>query len=318
MSSSLIDVVVVSREEQADGIAVFDLARPDGAPLPAFEAGAHIDVHVGDDLVRQYSLSNPPGETSRYRIGVLNDPQSRGGSASIHRDFQAGRTVRISEPRNHFPLHMEAGRSVLIGGGIGVTPVVAMAYALDAAGKPFELHYCARARSRAGFLDELRQTFGDRLHLHFDEDGADAMLKPQTLLSDMPADTHVYVCGPSGFMDWVIAQAKDAGLDNDRIHSEYFNADIDTHGTAFEVEARKSGLILQVGEDQTILDVLAAAGIKVDKSCEQGVCGTCICDVIDGTPDHKDKFLTDEEREDNDQIVVCCSRSKTPRLVLDI
>ncbi len=314
----MIEVVVAAREDQAAGIVVLDLARPDGGPLPAFEAGAHIDVHVTDDLIRQYSLCNPPGETARYRVGVLNDPNSRGGSVAIHRDFQVGRTVRVSVPRNHFPLHDEADHSVLVGGGIGVTPMIAMAYALQAAGRSFELHYCARARDRAGFLDELAAAFGDSLTLHFDEDGDAAMLRPAALLSGRSADTHVYVCGPSGFMDWVIAQAKEAGLESGRIHYEYFNAEIDTHGAAFEVEARKSGKILKVGEDQTILDALVGAGIKVDKSCEQGVCGTCICDVLEGTPDHKDKFLTEEEREDNDQIVVCCSRSKTPRLVLDI
>lgn len=318
MSTDVFNVVVVARQDQAEGIAVLDLARADGSPLPPFEAGAHIDVHVSDDLIRQYSLSNRPGPGSRYRIGVLNDPKSRGGSVAIHRDFQVGRLVQISPPRNHFPLVQGACHSVLIGGGIGVTPMLAMAYALADAGQSFEFHYCARSRDRAGFLDELTTQFADRLHLHFDDEGPANMLDPQGLLAGQASDAHVYVCGPSGFMDWVIAQAKVAGLGSDRIHYEYFNADIDTHGSAFEVVAKKSGITIQVAEDQTIIDALADAGIKVPKSCQQGVCGTCICDVIEGTPDHKDKFLNDDEREDNDQIVVCCSRSKTPRLVLDI
>lgn len=312
------DVVVVARQDQAQGIAVFDLARPDGTPLPAFEAGAHVDVHVADGLIRQYSLSNRPGETARYRIGVLDDPASRGGSRAIHATFRPGHRVTISTPRNHFPLHQGQGHAVLIGGGIGITPMIAMAHALTDAGRSFELHYCARSRDRAGFLDELATAFGHQVHLHFDDDGAAAMIAPKALLEAKPADTHVYVCGPSGFMDWVIAEAKAAGLDGDHIHYEYFNAVIDTHGSAFEVEARASGIVVQVGEDQSILDALVGAGIKVKKSCEQGVCGTCLCDVIEGTPDHKDKFLTDDEKEDNDQIVLCCSRSKTPRLVLDI
>lgn len=318
MSSDVIDVVVAARQDQADGVAVFDLTRPDGSALPAFEAGAHIDVHVADGVIRQYSLSNPPGETARYRIGVLDDPASRGGSQTIHREFKVGKTVRISAPRNHFPLDMGARHSLLIGGGIGVTPMVAMAYALRNAGKSFELHYCARTRSRAGFLDELAQAFPGQLHLHFDDGAEGQKLAPQALFGVQPAGTHVYVCGPSGFMDWVIDQAKGAGFPSDHIHFEYFNADIDTSGAAFEVVAAKSGVTVQVGESQTILDALAGAGIKVQKSCEQGVCGTCLCDVVEGTPDHKDKFLTDEEKEDNDQIVVCCSRSKSPRLVLDI
>ncbi|HYH21667.1 MAG TPA: PDR/VanB family oxidoreductase [Azospirillum sp.] len=314
----VIDAVVAAREDQAAGIAVFELARADGGPLPAFEAGAHIDVHVADGLVRQYSLCNAPGAVERYRIGVLDDPNSRGGSRAIHRDFAVGTAVRISAPRNHFPLHGQAEKSVLVGGGIGVTPMLAMAYALRAAGKAFELHYCSRSRDRAGFLDELATAFPDQLHLHFDDGDAAQRFDPKVCFGAQPGGAQVYVCGPSGFMDWVIAEAKAAGYDSGRIHYEYFNATVDTHGTAFEVVAKRSGVTLQVAEDQTILDALAKAGIKVKKSCEQGVCGTCLCDVLEGTPDHKDKFLNEEERADNDQIVVCCSRSKSPRLVLDI
>lgn len=318
MSSDVIEAVVVARQDQAEGVAVFELARADGGPLPAFEAGAHIDVHVAEGLIRQYSLSNRPGEAARYRIGVLDDPASRGGSRTIHRDFSVGKAVRISAPRNHFPLDLAAGHSLLIGGGIGITPMVAMAYTLQAADKSFALHYCARTPGRAGFLEELAAGFGPHLHLHFDDGEEGQRLAPQALFAAQPAGTHVYVCGPSGFMDWVIDQAKGAGIASDHIHFEYFNADIDTHGAAFEVVAAKSGVTLQVGEDQTIMDALVKAGIKVNKSCEQGVCGTCTCDVLEGLPDHKDKFLTEEERADNDQIVVCCSRSKSPRLVLDI
>lgn len=314
----VIEAVVTARADQAAGIAVFELARADGSPLPPFAAGAHIDVHVADGLVRQYSLCSPPGAAERYRIGVLDDPNSRGGSRTIHRDFAVGTAVRISAPRNHFPLHLEAETSVLVGGGIGITPMIAMAYALKAAGKDFELHYCSRSRDRAGFLDELAAAFPDQLRLHFDDGDAAQRFEPGACLSAQPAGAHVYVCGPSGFMDRVIAEAKAAGYESGRIHYEYFNAQVDTHGTAFEVVAARSGVTLQVGPDQTILDALAKAGIRVKKSCEQGVCGTCICDVLEGTPDHKDKFLSEEEREDNDQIVVCCSRSKTPRLVLDI
>lgn len=315
---TVIDAVIVGREDQAAGIAVFELARADGSLLPAFEAGAHIDVHVADGLLRQYSLCNPPGTVERYRIGVLDDPNSRGGSRAIHRDFTVGKQVRISAPRNHFPLSESAGKSILVGGGIGITPMLAMAYRLQAEGKPFELHYCSRSRSCAGFLDELATAFPDQTLLHFDDEGVAQRFAPKADLAAEPKETHVYVCGPSGFMDWVIAEAKAAGFQSDRIHFEYFNAEVDAHGTAFEVVARRSGITLQVGPDQSILDALATAGIRVKKSCEQGVCGTCLCDVLDGIPDHRDKFLTDDEKADNDQIVACCSRSKTPRLVLDL
>lgn len=318
MSGNPLDVVVVDRVDHAPGIAVFELERHDGSPLPPFDAGAHIDVDVGGGMIRQYSLCGVPGETTRYRIGVLNDPASRGGSRAIHRNFTTGVEVRISPPRNHFPLDVAAERTVLIGGGIGITPMIAMSHALKAATRPFELHYCGRSRAQVGFLDELAEHFAAEAHFHFDDEPEDRRFIARDCLTGQPDGTHVYVCGPSGFMDWVIASAREAGYPDRRIHFEYFGADVDTHGAAFEVVAGRSGLVVPVGENTTIIEALAAAGIKVRKSCEQGVCGTCLCDVIEGVPDHKDKFLTEDEKAANDQIVVCCSRSKTPRLVLDI
>ncbi|RTE64829.1 oxidoreductase [Amphritea opalescens] len=317
MSEPLIDVVISQREEQGEAVAVFELKAKDGSPLPAFDAGSHIDVHVSPEMVRQYSLSNDPRQHDAYRLGILNDPNSRGGSLAIHHDFKVGKTVQISAPRNHFPLDLSAERSVLVGGGIGITPMLTMAYTLRDAGKAFELHYCCRTRSSAAFLDELASEFAENVQLHFDDEADEQRFDPIKALAPV-ADTHVYVCGPSGFMDWVIGSAETAGYDKHNVHFEYFNADIDTSGTAFEVVAQQSGVTVMVGEDQTIVEALSAAGIKVDVSCEQGVCGTCLCDVLEGIPDHKDKFLTEEEREDNDQIILCCSRSKSKKLVLDI
>ena len=318
MSDQLIDVIISKREDQADAVAVFELTAKDGADLPAFEAGAHIDVHVTPDIVRQYSLSNDPASTGHYRLGILKDPQSRGGSDAIHANFQAGTELQVSTPRNHFPLNLDAERTILIGGGIGITPMLTMAYTLQAAGKEFELHYCCRTRGSAGFLDELAAQFGDRVQLHFDDAGDEQRFNPEQVLAPAADGSHMYVCGPSGFMDWVIGTAESVGYAKDNIHFEYFNVDVDTSGASFEVVAEQSGVSVTVGENQTIVDALAEAGIKVDVSCEQGVCGTCLCDVLEGTPEHNDKFLTEEEREDNDQIVLCCSRAKTDKLVLDI
>jgi len=318
MSDQLIDVVISKREDQGDAVAVFELTPQEGQALPAFEAGAHVDVHVTPDMVRQYSLSNDPAQSGSYRLGILKDPNSRGGSEAIHANFQAGTALQISAPRNHFPLNTDAERSVLIGGGIGITPMLTMAYTLKAQGKPFELHYCARSRSSAAFLDELAAQFGDAVILHFDDEGDTQRFHPEQVLAPAADGSHMYVCGPSGFMDWVIASAETTGYAKDNIHFEYFNVDVDTSGASFEVYAEQSDVTVTVGEEQTIVDALAEAGIKVDVSCEQGVCGTCLCDVIEGTPEHKDKFLTEEEREDNDQIVLCCSRSLSDRLVLDI
>ena len=317
MSYSVIDAIVTRREDQTDEIAVFELAAADGRALPAFEAGAHVDVMVSPELTRQYSLSNAPGSAG-YRLGILNDPNSRGGSQLIHASLQEGSRVQISAPRNHFPLDMHATHSLLIGGGIGITPMIAMAYALKAAGKSFELHYCSRSESKAAFLAELERAFGERLTLHFDDAGEAARLDPPQLCRAAPPGTHLYVCGPSGFMDWVIDQAKAAGLPGQQVHFEYFSAEVDISGEAFEVYAKASDVTVQVGPDQSIAMALRAAGVKVQMSCEEGVCGTCICDVIDGTPDHRDLFLTEEEKADNDQIALCCSRAKSARLVVDI
>lgn len=318
MSDQLIDVEISQRDAHTDSVSVFELKPLKGAILPPFEAGAHIDVVVEQGLIRQYSLSNDPAEAGIYRLGILRDPNSRGGSERIHAAFQVGTKIQISAPRNHFPLNLDAHRTVLVGGGIGITPMLTMAYTLKAAGKSFELHYCCRTRASAAFLEELHREFGDQLFLHFDDEGDEQRFNPQQVLPPADAGTHLYVCGPSGFMDWLIEISRQIGYSDDCIHFEYFNAEVDSSGAAFEVVAARSGKTVKVQEGQSITDALASVGIKVKVSCEQGVCGTCLCDVIEGMPDHKDRFLTEEEKEDNDQIVVCCSRAKSERLVLDI
>lgn len=318
MQDDIMTLHVVRRELQTNEIAVIDLAAESGADLPAFEAGAHIDIHLDEGLVRQYSLSNPPGERHRYRLGVLLDPTSRGGSKSVHERLYEGVQVRVGVPRNLFPLDGSSPHSLLVGGGIGITPMIAMAYELRDAGRSFELHYCCRGREKAAFIDELESAFGDALVMHFDDEEASQRLEIETLLASQPAQTHLYVCGPTGFMDWVINAARQAEWPQSRVHSEYFSAEVDTSGGAFEVEAVASGVTVQVEEGMSIAQALKAAGVKVNVSCEEGVCGTCICEVLEGTPDHRDHFLSEEEKEDNDQIAVCCSRAKSARLVIDL
>ena len=318
MDHESVKVVIARRELQTPEIVVLELAPADGAKLPPFEAGAHIDVQVSDDIVRQYSLSNAFEDGGVYRLGILNDPGSRGGSRTIHAQFAEGDEISISLPRNHFPLDMSAAHTILFGGGIGITPMIAMAYALKKAGKSFELHYCCRSSANAAFVDELASQFGDRLSLHFDDGADEQKLAPAAMLQPPHEGLHVYVCGPTGFMDWIIDTAKQAGLPSAQIHFEYFSAEVDTSGAAFEVFAAASGVTVQVPEGVSIANALKAAGVKVDVSCEEGVCGTCICDVLEGTPDHRDHFLNDEEKECGDQMAVCCSRAKSARLVLDI
>lgn len=320
MNSPTHQVVVQRREVQGGSVVVLDLQSADGHRLPSFEAGAHIDVHLAPNLVRQYSLCGDPAETSRYRLGVLRDPASRGGSLAVFDHLNEGAVITIGAPRNHFPLAPDAQHSVLVGGGIGITPMIAMAYALSAAGKSFELHYCARSAASSAFLAELAaDPFADKVTLHFDDAGeAHRLQLPAVLAATATPSTHLYVCGPSGFMDWIIATGEKSGLPAAQIHREYFSADIDTSGAGFEVVAAASGKTVHVAQGQSIVAALKAIGIKVEVSCEEGVCGTCVCTVLEGECDHRDVYLTDEEKADNDQIMTCCSRAKSARLVLDI
>jgi ferredoxin-NADP reductase len=320
MSTDTQQVVVHRRDLQGGTVVVLDLHSADNHPLPVFEAGAHIDLHLAPDLVRQYSLCGDPSETGRYRLGVLRDPASRGGSLAVFDRLHEGTVLTIGAPRNHFPLATNSRHSVLVGGGIGITPMIAMAYALTTANKSFELHYCARSAASSAFLDELAAApFAGKVRLHFDDTGAAGKLQlPAILESTGTMGTHLYVCGPSGFMEWVIATGEKTGLPAAQIHREYFNADVDTSGAGFELVAAASGKTVRVAEGQTIVAALATIGIKVDVSCQEGVCGTCVCTVLEGECDHRDVYLTDDEKAENDQIMTCCSRAKFARLVLDV
>ena len=323
MNTETIDVVVRQAALQGQNVAVFSLEDASGRPLPAFSAGAHVDLHLPGGLVRPYSLCGDPADTRAYRLGVLKDPASRGGSVAVHQHLLSeGTRLAISAPRNHFPLDESAAHSVLVGGGIGITPMLAMAARLHATGASFELHYCVRKRSQAAFLDELAAApWAAQVTVHADDEGDTAKLTPQALLRAAPAGTHLYVCGPNGFMDWVLAEAEAAGLGAAQRHREYFSAPTATPQAGdqpVEIVAQRSGKTVVAAADESLLSALQRVGIKVQVSCEQGVCGTCACTVLDGTPDHRDAYLTDEERDANDQVLVCCSRAHTDRLVLDV
>ncbi|WP_432697352.1 PDR/VanB family oxidoreductase [Marinobacterium sp. YM272] len=319
MTDELLSVVVRKRETQAEGIVALELVDPSGKALPAFEAGAHIDLHLGDEMIRQYSLCNDPADTSAYRVGILRDPNSRGGSVAVHEKLHEGTELQISAPRNLFPLSETAERSILIGGGIGITPMIAMAYALHAAGKAFELHYCGRSRSTCAFVDDLAASaFAGQVQFHFDDEQDGGRIDLDSAFDGADDNTHMYTCGPNGFMEWVMQSARDKGFAEDHIHKEFFQVEVETGGEAFEVYAEISDVTVTVQPDESIAQALNRAGMKIKVSCEQGTCGTCLCDVNEGIPDHRDVFLTEEEKEDNDQMLICCSRAKTPRLVLDL
>ncbi len=311
-------VQVLARHQEAEGIFSYELGRADGGPLPAFSAGSHIDVHLPGGLVRQYSLCNDDRETHRYRIAVLRDPASRGGSIAMHEQVKPGDTLTISAPRNHFPL-VAAPFSLLLAGGIGITPLLCMAQRLAATEREFSLHYCTRSLSRTAFRDQVA-ALGSRAHLHLDDGDAARALDLPAILAATPDGTRLYVCGPSGFIDFVVGTAKAAGWPQDRIHLEYFGAaPQDTSGDrAFEVRLASTGKTYTVPADQTVVAALQAHGVEVMVSCEQGVCGTCLTGVLEGECDHRDMYLTDEEKARNDQFLPCCSRARSPRLVLDM
>ncbi|WPN44676.1 MULTISPECIES: PDR/VanB family oxidoreductase [unclassified Pseudomonas] len=316
----MIEVVVTSRNNEALDICSYELTCAQGGTLPAFTAGAHIDVHLPGGLVRQYSLCNHPRERNRYQIGVLKDAASRGGSQCMHEQINNGDRLHISEPRNLFPLAGDARRSLLFAGGIGITPILCMAEQLADSGADFELHYCVRAIDRAAFVERLKgSSFSDRVHLHFDED-ADSRLDAAKVLSNPGPDLHLYVCGPSGFMQFVLDSAKAQGWSDGQLHREYFAAaPVDTSSDgSFQVKLGSSGQVFDIPADKTVVQVLESHGVEIAISCEQGVCGTCLTRVLEGVPDHRDLFLTDEEQAANDQFTPCCSRAKSALLVLDI
>jgi vanillate O-demethylase ferredoxin subunit len=253
----------------------------------------------------------------RYVIAVQNEPAGRGGSRWVHRNLQAGDCIAVGAPRNNFPLAEDAPDSLLIAGGIGITPILAMAHALHAAGRSFELHYCGRSAARLAFLTELGR-FGPRLQVHLDDGPPSQHLRIDAVLATPSPDRHLYVCGPNGFMDFVTAAARRLGWQEDTAHLERFGAEVDTDGAPFTVVAARSQATFDVQPGERIADKLIAHGIAVRMSCQSGVCGTCITPVLEGMPDHRDHVQTASEKAANRTITVCCSRSKTRRLVLDI
>jgi vanillate O-demethylase ferredoxin subunit len=321
MKHATLTVRVARKAVEAQDICTYELVPADDVTLPPFSAGSHIDVHVPGGLVRQYSLCNDPSDGHRYLIGVLKDPATRGGSLAMHERVNEGDRLEISAPRNHFALAHEAHRSLLLAGGIGITPVLCMAERLAATGSDFELHYCTRSRERTAFLDRIsRSAYAPRVHLHFDDGAAAQKLDLAALLGLPQGGTHVYVCGPQGFIDAALGLARGAGWPSAQLHYEFFGAapkasDVDG---GFEVQLASSGRVIAVRKDQSVVQALAAAGVEVMTSCEQGVCGTCLTRVLEGEPDHRDQYLTPEEQAANDQFTPCCSRAKSARLVLDL
>ncbi|MBA4327584.1 MAG: oxidoreductase [Polaromonas sp.] len=319
MQNHLIEVRVVQKAVEAVDICSLELASVSGEPLPAFSAGAHIDVHFGG-FVRQYSLCNNPSERHRYQVAVLREPTSRGGSAAIHDGLSPQQTLKISAPRNHFSLQQGVAHSLLLAAGVGITPIVCMAERLASSGMPFSMHYCTRSRERTAFRRRIEQSaFADAVSFHFDEDGPQHQLDLAAVLQAMPAGTHLYTCGPAGFLGHVLQTAREHGWPEDRLHHEYFSAapSVLPQG-AFEVCIASTGQRHLVAAGESVVQALAREGIAVPVSCGQGVCGTCLTRVLEGVPDHRDMFLTSQEQSRNDQFTPCCSRAHSASLTLDL
>lgn len=315
--SDLISVRVEAKTAAAPDVCALTLVAADGRALPAFTAGAHVDVHLPGGLVRPYSISNDPAETHRYVLGVLLEARSRGGSRAVH-ELRVDQTLRVSTPRNHFPLAPQARGSLLIAGGIGITPILAMARRLGGMGAPFELHYAASSVERMAFRAEIvSSTWAGSAHFHVGE----ARLDLEQLLARQSADVHVYVCGPKRLIDAVTDAAKRQGWADERVHHELFAgtaAPAPGRDRAFEIELARTGRVIAVPAEQSAAQALIAAGVPLLTSCEQGVCGTCLTRVLAGEPDHRDLYLTPEEQAANEQFAPCCSRALSTRLVLDL
>ena len=305
---------------EADDIVGIELRPVDGVAFPAFTAGAHIDLHLPNGLVRSYSLLNTPGETHRYVVAVLKDKASRGGSRCVHQDLRVGMTLPISAPRNNFQLHEDAGHSVLVAGGIGVTPILGMARRLKALGKPFELLYFARSRASAAFIAEL-EALGVPAYWHFDDErGAPPDLKALLGRRPVEAGTHYYACGPAVMLDAFEAVCAELGHTN--AHIERFSAvEVAASSDAqavYTVDLQRSGKTFTITPEKSLLNTLLDAGIDVPFSCSEGICGTCETKVVSGIPDHRDSVLSAKEKATNKSMMVCVSGCKSSALVLDL
>ncbi len=316
-----VDVEVRRREAISDDVVTLTLVDPSGADLPEWAPGAHIDLLMTPSLVRQYSLCGDTANRGEWRIGVLLDPGSRGGSQFVHDKLHEGTTVRVRGPRNHFPL-VGSPRYLFVAGGIGVTPIMPMIAAAEAAGAEWRLLYGGRTRSSMAFADDL-QRYGERVTVCSRDarDGANFRTSLDTTLSSARENTLVYCCGPEGLLSAVENACKhwpQGSLHIERFSAKTLEEPAEGALPSFEVECQRSGLTLTVPRDKSVYQVCEEAGVDVLGSCMEGVCGTCECDVLEGEPDHRDSVLNDAEKARNDVMMICVSRARSERLVLDL
>jgi vanillate O-demethylase ferredoxin subunit len=305
---------------EAESINSYELVAPSGGDLVPFTAGSHIDLHLSNGMIRSYSLVNDQSERHRYVIAINKDAASRGGSAFIHETARPGDVITVSNPRNNFALQERADHSVLIAGGIGITPLLSMIRRLEALGRSWELFYAARTRPAAAFLDELnalRPKPCSNLHVNFDQEPSGCMFDLAEIVRGAPGKAHLYCCGPVPMLEAFETATRD--LPAEQVHVEYFKAkEKPAAEGGFEVKLARSNRTITVEAGKTILNALLDAGIAANYACTEGVCGTCETRVIEGIPDHRDLFLGKDEQATNKTMMICCSGSKSSTLVLDI
>ncbi|WP_050928419.1 PDR/VanB family oxidoreductase [Aestuariivita boseongensis] len=308
-------LVVTAIHDETDRIRVFELTSAEGGDLPGYTAGAHLAFDLGDVGTRSYSLIDWPGEdrAGPYVIAVQREDDGDGGSKAMH-SLKTGDTITAEGPKNDFELRDHDGPALLLAGGIGVTPMISMATALQAAGRPYDFVFAARSAEVMGFGDKAADQLGAR-RFYDDTDPLDL----PALMGDLAPGTHLYICGPKGMIDAARAEAVKAGLPEDRIHIELFTSTAEAEGdTAFEVEIHDSGEVYTIPPGKTIIEVLEEAGMDLMYDCQRGDCGICQTDVISGVPDHRDVVLSDAEKASNTVMQICVSRAKSDRLVLDL
>lgn len=318
MTTATLATRVGAVRDEAEDIRSFLLEAVDGSALPAYAAGAHLDVHLPNGLLRQYSLCGSDRKAGTYRIAVKREAASRGGSRWMHEALRIGDTLAVGPPRCAFALSEEAGFHLLLGGGIGITPLLSMAYELAARGEAFKLAYFVRSEAGTAFRDELRlPPLAGRCEI-FSGLSVDATeLAIAALLRDVPVATHCYTCGPASFMEAVRSRAA-ANLPATHFHQESFAASALANEKSFILRLARSGRELTVGAEESVVECLRSAGLEIETSCEVGVCGTCATKVLEGCPDHRDSFLTTSEHQSNNCFTPCISRSLSPTLVVDL
>ncbi len=314
------ELVISGVRQLTPRIRAYEMRDPDGAELPPVKAGSHLVVPVmlanGETSVRHYSICSPPAHRDVYEIAVLREEDGEGGSVAVHQQFNIGMRLFCEKPDNYFELHNDTRPAVLIAAGIGITPIKSMAQTLKARGADMQLHYAGKSNAGMAFRDQLTRELGQQLSTY--RSSRDEHMDVESILSNAPADAVFYACGPNRLIDAVSQAALTLGIESDRIRFERFTGDIDEEAKPIEVELERTGIVIQITPQQSILDGMLDAGIDVPFSCRTGNCRTCVVEVLDGEPDHRDSALSTFEKEQQQLMCPCVSRARTDKLVLDI